>query len=243
MQFMRADMLSRVPDQPDHAKTCLKSYGLHSVWLVQPGSGPPRILKVWPLGLWTAMKIAMGIAQPQRQIRGLERLRRIGVRTPACIGSWRIGRRGLRPMIVLELEYAPGHSAWELICNAPDSPRVDRHSLVRAAREVGAAVVAMANGKVFHRDLKPSNVVLNLADPQQPEAWIIDTVGVRRMRRRAVEIERMLERLAIQPIRLDAAVAREIRTALLRCALRPLTRAERREVLDGLRMRVNLTGP
>jgi hypothetical protein len=76
-----------------------------------------------------------------------------------------------------------------------------------------------------------------LGNPKQPGVWIIDTVGVRRMRDRVTAVERMLERLAIQPMRLPLPLARAVRIGVLRSALKGLPGSERREILSRLRAR------
>lgn len=230
---------SEVMQPPAHAIRCLKSDGLHNVWLIErPGRGP-RTLKTWPLGPLTALKLLLGIAQPQRQMRGMRKLRRVGVRTPQCVGTWHVRWNGSRPLVQIELEFAPGIAAAELLAPRSDDDRADRDVLVRSARQVGRIIADMAGGAVFHRDLKPSNLVIETRNPHQPIVWVIDTVGVRRMRRRIDEIERMLERLTCQPMTLERPVLRELAIATLRAALRPLHPQDRRAVLGRLRLRAS----
>ncbi len=234
-------------DAPAHAIKCLKSHGLHGVWLVERpargignAGGELRIVKTWPLGLWMAVKLLLGIAQPQRQIRGVQRLQKAGVPTPPSYGSWRVNRYGGHRMVEIELGYAPGHTATEWVKGQTDE-KVPPRALVRAARLAGEAVAKMANGGVFHRDLKSTNIVVDLSDSSRPGVWIIDTVGVRTMWNRATEIERMLERLALQPILLETSLARAMRMAALRGALQPCSRSERAGVIEKIRQRIQST--
>lgn len=232
-----ADCYSGGVDQPAHAIRCLKSDGLHNVWLIErPGRGQ-RTLKTWPLGPLTALKLMLGIAQPQRQMRGMRRLRRVGVHTPQCVGSWHVRKNGTHPLVQIELEFAPGIAAADLMAPKSASDRLDDEVLIRGARLVGRAIARMAAGGVFHRDLKPSNLVIDARNPQQPMVWVIDTVGVRRMRHRINEIERMLERLTCQPNTLDKPLMRKLAVATLRAALKPLSAQDRRAVLSRLRLR------
>jgi serine/threonine protein kinase len=223
--------------QPAHAIRCLKSDGLHNVWLIEKPGRALRTLKTWPLGPLTVIKLLLGIAQPQRQMRGMRKLRRVGVRTPQCFGSWHVKMIGMRPVVQIELEFAPGTAAADLIAPRSVHDQLGDELLVRSARLVGRAVAAMAAGGVFHRDLKPSNIVLDARNPQQPIVWVIDTVGVRAMRRRINEIERMLERLTCQPVTLEQPALRAVAIATLRAALRPLHPKDRRAVLSRLRLR------
>ena len=225
---------------PAHAIKCLKSDGLHNVWLIErPGRGL-RTLKTWPLGPDMALKLALGIAQPQRQMRGMRMLRRVGVRTPQCAGSWHVRTQGGQRVVQIELEYAPGVAAAELIAPTSAHDQLDRELLVRCARLVGGVVADMAGGGLFHRDLKPSNLVIDTRHPSQPVVWVIDTVGVRRMRKRIIEIERMLERLTCQPMTLKPPLARIVRMAGLRAALKSLSRRDRCAVLSRLRHRATV---
>lgn len=235
--FTARDIFPGVMDAPAHALRCLKADGLHNVWLIQPPGQSMRTLKTWPLGVGMLFKLWLGIAQPQRQLRGMRRLRRINVPTPNSFGPWRLRRRGKHWMVELEMDFAPGQSAWELISNERAAP-AKPHDLIRAARKVGQTVAALTGGRAFHRDLKPSNVVIDFDQHAKPAVWIIDTVGVRRMRNRIAETERMLERLAIQPMQLEPSLARKIRIAVLRATLEPLSLQDRRDVLSRLRLRV-----
>lgn len=227
--------------RPAHAIKCLKADGLNSVWLTQPPGQPLRTVKIWPLGPAMALKLLLGIAQPQRQIRGMRRLRRLGINTPANIGSWRIRRRGGRYAVELTLEYAPGQSAWEIASDAGDIQRPDDACLLHAARSIGRIVHILGQGGVFHRDLKLSNVVIDFATAKHPTIWLIDPVGVRAMRQRIREYGRMLERLAVQPLGFEPSLARRIRIAVLRSALRPLPAHDRRGVCRELRAMASLS--
>jgi hypothetical protein len=60
---------------------------------------------------------------------------------------------------------------------------------------------------------------------------------VRRMRNLIAEVERMIERCALQPLHLDGAMARRVRMRMLLNALRPLKADQRRAVLQRLRRR------
>lgn len=226
------------PVRPQHAVQCLKADGLHAVWLIHPPGQSLRTLKTWPVELMMLLKLVVGIAQPQRQIRGAKRLERAGIPTPRCFGSWRMVKRGGHRLVELEINYAQGKSALDLLIASAEGAPVSREMLVRAARKLGRMVVQFADAGLFHRDLKPSNVVIDDRVPADPAIWIIDPVGVRPMRRRLAEIERMLERLALKTGRLDPTFASALRMAGLRAATRSLSRVDRREVFRLLRVRI-----
>lgn len=136
------------------------------------------------------------------------------------------------PVIQLELEYLPGRSALELLCDETLCD-ADRRS---AAAAIGRVVARLVEVGLFHRDLKLSNLILD-DSIGQIEVWLIDTVGVRLMRRRVAQTARMLERLAVQPaVRgIDLSPAEWMPT--MRHALRPLAADTRRAVVRWLKAR------
>jgi tRNA A-37 threonylcarbamoyl transferase component Bud32 len=223
-------------EAPPHAVRCLKPDGLRSVWLVQrPGTGP-RTLKGWPLTLGLLLKLALGIAQPQRQIRGTRLLRRAEIATPACAGSWRFARRGSRLLVELELEHAPGLSLHHLLadsCAVAGLPGAHREHL---ARTLGATVAKIAAARLFHRDMKLTNLIVDCADTP-PSLAVIDAVGVRGSRRPVVERARMLRSLArsMEHEAVAGKVEPRLRIMAAREALRGLERRSRRTVMCLLR--------
>ena len=219
-----------MPKPPAHAVKCLKSAGLNSVWLIhRPGEGP-RTLKAWPVTIELLFKIVLGIAQPQRQIRGAKQLARAAVDPATVCGSWRLVRRDRRSFIQLELDYVPGPSALEALREGNLS-EVERR---RAATAVGRIVAKLAVAGLFHRDLTLTNLIVKeTSEPAQ--ICVVDTVGVRRIRRPVPEIARMLERLVVQPDFNRIPVPRMVWMPLLLAAMRPLAPATRQAVFRTLK--------
>ncbi len=219
-----------MPKPPAHAVKCLKSAGLNSVWLIhRPGEGP-RTLKAWPVTIELLFKIVLGIAQPQRQIRGAKQLARAAVDPATVCGSWRLVRRDRRSFIQLELDYVPGPSALEALQEGNLS-EVERR---RAATAVGRIVAKLAVAGLFHRDLTLTNLIVK--DASEPaQICVVDTVGVRRIRRPVPEIARMLERLVVQPDFNRIPVPRMVWMPLLLAAMRPLAPTTRQAVLRTLK--------
>jgi hypothetical protein len=255
----------------------LKDAGRQSVWLIQRPGEQPRTLKSWPLTPLLLVKLALGIAQPQRQLRGARRVARAGIQTPevcrfrmawaeqgghgrprpggppeqgghgrprpggppeqggprspeGCTHKGEHGRSGRpQPRIEIELAWAPGFSALELVSSASLS-EADRR---RASAAVGRLVARLVEANLFNRDLKLSNVVVDVS-AGRPDVWLIDTVGVRRLRRPAVQIARMLERLAVQPARGGVALTPPVWMPAMRHALGGLAAATRRAVVRRL---------
>ena len=219
-----------MPKPPAHAVKCLKSAGLNSVWLIhRPGEGP-RTLKAWPVTIELLLKIVLGIAQPQRQIRGAKQLARAAVDPATVCGSWRLVRRDRRSFIQLELDYVPGPSALEAL-RERNLSEVERR---RAAAAVGRIVAKLAVAGLFHRDLTLTNLIVK--DASEPaQICVVDTVGVRRIRRPVPEIARMLERLVVQPDFNRIPVPRMVWMPLLLAAMRPLAPTTRQAVFRTLK--------
>jgi hypothetical protein len=240
---------------PAHAVRRLKDAGRQSVWLVHRPGEQPRTLKTWPLTPLLLVKLALGIAQPQRQLRGARRLARAGIPTAEVYGmrvawsrpgpGWPRKQRGprspqgcrdrsehgrsRRPQVEIELAWVEGGSAYDLVSSESLSVS-DRR---RASAAVGRAVARLIEAGLFNRDVKLSNLVVG-STGQRPEVWLIDTVDIRRLRRPAVEIARMLERLAVQPARSGIALTRPSWVPAMRHALRGLPGATRRAVVRQL---------
>jgi hypothetical protein len=217
-------------DSPPHAVQCLKAEGARQVWLVdRPGEGR-RIVKCWPLTPLRAIKLLVGLSQPQRQIRGARRLGRAAIATPRPCGSWRLTRRGLMPSVTIELEYAPGRTAWAMLNDGTLDEAVGR----RASRAVGSLIAEFRRARLFNRDLKLTNLIVEW-DGDEPIVRVIDPVGVRRMRDAVLQTERMLERLAVLPLYHRLPLSRGMVIAAVRSALTGLPSAKRRAVLWQLR--------
>jgi hypothetical protein len=139
-------------------------------------------------------------------------------------------------VIDLELEYAPGRTAWEILAGLEAGEWPDPDLLLGGAASLGRLVAQLTEARLFHRDIKLANVIVD-ERTVPPRLWVIDTVGVRRMRKAVAEVERMIGRCALQPLRMDAALARAVRIRMLLNALRPLASEQRRAVLQRLRRR------
>lgn len=218
---------SRVSSPPEHAIRPLKDTGRQSVWLIQRPGQEPRVLKIWRLTPVLLVKLALGIAQPQRQIAGARRLVRARIRTSRVIAGWRFGRRLGWPVVELELAYVAGRSALDLVRDGQLAEVQQR----RASASIGTVVAELISAGLFNRDLKLSNLIVD----DDAAAWLIDTVAVRPMRRRAAESARMLERLAIQVFPLRIFDCPAVWVPVLRRALRAIPERSRREVVRWLR--------
>jgi hypothetical protein len=210
-----------MPDAPPHAIRCLKPAGLRSVWLVHRPGEDPRTVKGWALTPWLALKLMLGLAQPQRQRRGSRRLGNAGVFSPRIFRLC-LSRRGRWPVVQLESQYIAGRTALELLNE--DSNLLD-------AKIFGELVTTLAAASLFNRDLKLSNLVLD----RQGRLFVIDPVGVRLMRDPVRAIDRMLERLMIEPANAGITVPRRAVTQALFSALRPLAKPQRKAVLARLK--------
>ncbi len=219
-----------MPKPPAHAVKCLKSAGLNSVWLIHRPGEEPRTLKTWPVTIELLLKIILGIAQPQRQIRGAKRLARAEVDPATVCGSWRFVRRDRRSFVQLELDYVPGPSALEAL-REQNLSQVERRW---AAAAVGRIVAKLAVAGLFHRDLTLTNLIVKEAS-EPAQIHVVDTVGVRRLRRPVPEIARMLERLTVQPDFNRIPVPRTVWMPLLLAAMRPLAPTTRQAVLRTLK--------
>jgi hypothetical protein len=215
-----------VTSPPAHAVRRLKDAGRQSVWLIRRPGEQPRTLKSWPLTPVLLLKLALGIAQPQRQVRGASRVAGAGVPTAKVCG-WRLAWG--RPRVEIELLWVPGRSAFDLVSPASLSA-ADRR---RASAAVGRVVAGLVAAGLFNRDLKLSNLVVDFS-AGRPEVWLIDTVGIRRLRRPAAEIARMLERLAVQPAECGIALSPSAWMPAMRHALGGLSAATRRAVVRRL---------
>ncbi len=176
-------------EQPAHAVRALKEAGRQSVWLIHRPHEQPRTVKSWGVGPAMLVKLALGIAQPQRQVAGARLLADAGIKTARLAGPWRLAWNG-GPMVQLELDYVEGRSALDMARDAA----LREGDLRRASDAVGRLVAGMIAAGLFNRDM----ILANLVVDAHHQAWQIDTVGVRREGRRAVAAARMLERLGVQ---------------------------------------------
>jgi hypothetical protein len=213
--------------RPAHAVRRLKDGGRRSVWLIhRPGQGL-RTLKSWPLTPLLLLKLALGVAQPQRHGRGAKRLARAGIATPEICRCGK-ARDGLR--VELELLWCPGRDAFELM----SASELTEPECRRASAAVGGIVHALIAAGLFDRDLKLSNLIVDLSPPRAV-VWLIDTVEVKPLRKPVDQIARMLERLSVQPARCNVPIAPSMWIPLLRRALAGLPAATRRAVIRHLK--------
>ncbi len=217
---------------PAHGVRCLKEAGPYSVWLIERPGQEPRTLKTWPLTLPTALKLLVGGAQAQRQLRGSRRLARLNVRTPQPIGRWVLRRLGGRWRVTIELHFAPGRSVRDMFTSGGIDERAARASAV----QIGRFVRAMANARLTHRDLKLNNIVIE-ETADGPVVWLVDTVGVRPAWGRLRGLMQMLERLFYLAACVPAARHRWVWAPVLREALKGLSAHDRREAFRIMRRR------
>lgn len=189
-------------------------------------------MKFWPVSTWMLTKHAMGISQPIRQSRGCRRLRRAGIDTPKIVSGPVISRVKGRRVIRLELDHVPGRTVLEHLGDGAANAAV----VAEVARQVGSLVSSIADAGFMHRDLKLSNIVVEEFEDAPPKIWVIDPVGMRLCRNRSVAVFRMLERLDVE-IRSGREIAGVGWSGVVREALRPLSRPQRRAVLSMLRAR------
>jgi hypothetical protein len=216
-----------VSNPPAHAVRRLKDAGRQSVWLIQRPGEQPRTLKSWPLTPLLLAKLVLGIAQPQRQIRGARRVARAGIPTAEVCGRRLVW--GRPPRVEIELAWVPGDSAFELVAPA----RLNDADRRGASAAVGRLVARLVEAGLFNRDLKLSNLIVDFS-AGRADVRLIDTVGIRRLRRREIEIARMLERLAVQPARGGIALTPPAWMPAMRHALGGLGAVTRRAVVRRL---------
>ncbi len=217
-------------DAPPHTQACLKREGRRASFLVHPPGSPPHTLKRWPLTPAMALKLALGIAQPQRLVRGARRLDRVGIPTARPVSPWRIVRRPTGWTIEVELEYLPGRSALKWLQDDSLTPAQRRQT----ARRLGKLVANLAQAGVLHRDCKPSNVIINQTEVESDVA-LIDTVAIRTGVPPALAVADMLAHLAYIPPCFMPFLTPDLIKAVLRAALRRLPPQSRREALRRLR--------
>ena len=217
-------------DAPPHTRACLKREGRRATFLIQPPHQPPRTLKRWPLTPALALKLALGIAQPQRLIRGAGHLARAGVLTAQPTSPWRIVRAKRGWDVEIELEHHLGKHAlkWLKCDTIPPAQRLP------TARCLGRIVARLAQAGILHRDFKPSNIIIH-HDGQDPVIALIDTVAVKTRVAPAVAAADMLAHLAFIPPSFMPFLTPDVIAAVLRSALRALPSDCHREVLTRLR--------
>jgi hypothetical protein len=131
----------------------------------------------------------------------------------------------------MELAWMTGRSAADLV-----SPLVLDEAACRAVSAAAGGIVRrLIDADLFNRDLKLANLIVD-PDGEPLAVCLIDTVGVRRLRRPANEIARMLERLVEK-----AASSTDLTPPMwmpgMRRALAGLPAATRREVVARLKAR------
>lgn len=165
--------------EPAGTVRVLKRDGGRGVFLVVEG-GTRSVVKRWPLTPWEAVKLVLGIAQAQRQLRGARRLRAAGIRT----GEPRGGVR-LRLDHGLHVEIRLAWMEGELLLHRLRSADAELSELL--GRRMGELLRRLADAGLFHRDAKLTNFVVD-ADG---EIVALDPVGVRASRDTASERERL----------------------------------------------------
>ncbi|AGA33821.1 hypothetical protein TVNIR_2165 [Thioalkalivibrio nitratireducens DSM 14787] len=220
-----------VPLPPEFAIRCLKADGPRIVWLIHPPGESPQVLKTWPLNPRRFLTHLLGISAAQRTVRGNRLLGRVGIAVPELLSRPEI-RFGCRGWCVdMRLSYVPGVSGWEVLQRSVQVPGGYGLQLRAVARSVGMIVGRLIRNGLFHRDLTIENFVIGVAG----QVWIVDTDGVRPMRNRVRETERMLSRLAVQSLEAGMPLPVGVQRTLLRAVLRPLSRRERSALMDRLR--------
>lgn len=219
-----------VQNPPPHTIRCLKDAGPSSIWLIHRPSQELRTLKRWVFSPSLIAKHLLGISQPQRQVRGANRARRAGVDTACIAGQPRFCWKDGVPNIELELDYVKGCS----VLDALRTKSLSEEELRAASRLIGQIVAKLAVAGLFHRDMTLSNLILE--ENENPMVIrLIDTVGIRLMRRSIPEYARMLERLVVQPAFEKIDLPPVIWMPLLLEALRPLAPHNRKGVLNWLK--------
>jgi len=193
---------------PTGAVRCLKAAGLRSVWMVQRDDGGPLTVKSWPLRPVTAVKWLLGCSQPQRHRRNARRLSAAGIDTPAITRGPRLVWRQRTPLLELELDYIEGRTGMELLREG------DAETIAAAGSAVAELLRRLLRGGLFNRDLKLSNVLLR-QEGASWQAWLLDPVDIRSLRRVQRDGVRMLERLGVEPREQGIRVPRAARRAVI----------------------------
>lgn len=161
------------------------------MFLVRAPDGTDELVKRWPATPWELCKLALGIAQPQRQLRGARRLIAAGVATPRPRGGVRISTLG-GCSIEIRLAWVEGESLLDTVRQAVAED--DRARLAALGAELGAMRERLEAHGIFHRDAKLSNFIVGALGP----IVAIDTVGIRASRNRAAERKRWREAIACE---------------------------------------------
>ena len=219
-----------VPNPPHYTIRCLKDAGPSSLWLIHRPSQELRTLKRWLFTPALMAKFILGISQPQRQVRGANRAINAGIDAAYITGNPKFVWKDGVPNIEMELNYIEGCS----VLDALRTNALTEKELRNASRSLGQIVAKLAVAGLFHRDMTLSNIIIEKgSDPLA--LHLIDTVGIRRIRRSIPEYARMLERLAVQPAFEKIDIPSTIWMPLLLEALRPLAPHNRRGVLRWLK--------
>jgi tRNA A-37 threonylcarbamoyl transferase component Bud32 len=167
------------------------------VFLVRAPDGSDELVKRWPATPWELCKLAMGIAQPQRQLRGARRLLAAGVATPRPRGDARLSTLG-GFSIEIRLAWVDGESLLEVVRRSVAEN--DRTRLAELGEKLGAIREQLDAHGIFHRDAKLSNFIVTPSVAAQGSGAIvaIDTVGIRASRDQASERQRWREAIACE---------------------------------------------
>ena len=176
---------------PPGTRRTLKREGRRGVFLVRAPDGSDELVKRWPATPWELCKLAIGIAQPQRQLRGARRLLAAGVATPRPRGGVRLSTIG-GFVIEIRLGWVEGESLLDAVRRSIGDG--DGERLARLGAALGAIRDRLEVARLFHRDAKLSNFILTPLDA----IVAIDTVGIRASRHPASERMRWRDAIACE---------------------------------------------
>lgn len=178
----------------------LKRDGRRGVFLVRTPDGLREVVKRWPATPWELVKLSLGIAQAQRQLRGARRLMTAGVATPRPRGGVRLTTLG-GWCAEIRLEWVEGEPLLDRVRGAGSG--ADTVELARLGAAMGELLGRLRAAGLFHRDGKLSNFIVRPTG----EIVAIDPVGVRRARHREDELARSMHSLACELSDAERAVA------------------------------------
>ncbi len=188
----------------------LKREGAGGAWMGALNvGGAQRLLVVKqsarPGGLVGAARDVLAPSRAMRQVRGAALLEQAGVRTGRPALLLREARKGAA-IEWLVLDWLPGEDLIEALGRRERSTSWE-HALAARAGELARR---LSEAGIFNRDHKCSNLIVGPDD----EIGVVDTVGVRRSRRRD-GLERMLASMLFEAAGTGLLPRRAI---LMRCA-------------------------
>lgn len=198
------------PAWPDRARPLKTDAEASVVGLTMLGR--PVVVKTWRLAQpRRRLQALLGRTPAMRHWHAAQLLIAAGLPTARCFAVIR-GRDALGPCEWLVMERIPGRTLLAHLART-DWPVPAQHRLADA---IGRQIACLAAAGLLNRDHKPSNIVLT--SPANPPT-LIDCLGIRRTRRTAHALTRMLAMLVIEPHGCGLHIRRSLRMRCLRAAI------------------------